>query len=110
MPTKTWKEVERRIARWFGSERNPLSGSNAGHSCSDSLHHCLFIETKYRARWAVLAVWRKAVTLAQKENKIPVVCIGEKGRHGFWILVHSDDLTAVANQRLQARKAEGAAE
>lgn len=105
MPTKTWKSVERRIARWFGAERNPLSGSNSGHSGSDSLHPLLFIETKYRARWSVLTVWHKARELATKENKVPVVCLGEKGKRGFWVLCHSDDLTAVANQRVQARAA-----
>lgn len=98
-----WKEVERRVAGFFGARRNPLSGGNSGHTRSDSLHGALFIETKYRKRWEVLGIWRFARDCARQENKIPLVCLAEKGKPGFWILVHSNDLTAVANQRLIAK-------
>lgn len=96
----TWKAAERVIARWFGAERNPLSGRNSRHSASDSLHPRLFIETKYAHRWAVLTIWRKAVEFARAENKIPLVCLKEKGKEGFWILVHSNDLVPVARERV----------
>ncbi len=29
MADKTWKAVERRVAKLFGAERNPLSGKNS---------------------------------------------------------------------------------
>lgn len=96
----TWKNAERKIARWFGSERNPLSGRNSRHSASDSLHPRLFIETKYAARWAVLTIWRKALGFAKKEGKVPLVCLKEKGKEGFWIVVHSSHLVAVTKERV----------
>lgn len=101
--TKTWKSIERRVARFFGSERNPLSGNMSRHSASDSLHADLYIETKYRKRWPILDLWRETAHGARMEEKLPVVAIAESGASGFWVLVHSDDLTAVANQRLKVR-------
>lgn len=104
--SKTWKNVERRIARFFGAERNPLSGGNAGHSRSDSLHELLFIEAKHRVSHSAVQLWRKTKELAAKEDKIPVVCLAEKNKTGFWVVCHSDDLQAVANQRHETAKLE----
>jgi len=102
MSSKTWKTIERKIARFFGAERNPLSGGNGKQSRSDSLSDKLFIETKYRVNHSAITLWRKTALLATKEYKIPVVCLAEKHRHGFWVLCHSDDLQAIANVRNQA--------
>lgn len=96
MPSKTWKTVERRIARFFGSERNPLSGGNGKLSRSDSIHPKLFIETKYRVTHTAVTLWRKTKKMAASEGKIPVICLAEKNRPGFWVLCHSDDLPDVA--------------
>jgi hypothetical protein len=105
--TKTWKAIERKVASFFGSKRTPLSGGNSGHSRSDSLHPVLFIETKYRKKHSAVQLWRKTAVLADLESKKPVVALAEKGSRGFWLVVHSSDLMAVANQRLLAmRKAE----
>jgi hypothetical protein len=101
MMTKTWKARERQVARFFGARgRTPLSGGSSGHTRSDTLHDHLFIEHKHRVKHAVINLWDKINPLAKKENKIPVVTLSVKGRHGFWVLVHSSDLTAVSNQRL----------
>ncbi len=104
MAPKTWKNIERKIARFFGAERNPLSGGNGGHSRSDSLHERLFIEVKYRVSHSAVTLWRDTAEKAKKEDKIPVVCLSEKGKQGFWVMCHSEDLTAVANQRIEAKK------
>jgi len=101
---KAWKAVERRVARFFGAERNPLSGGNAGHSRSDSLHDILFIETKHRKKHSAVTLFYDTKKLARKEDKIPVVVLVEKGKKGFFIMTHSDDLLAVANQRFIAVK------
>ena len=100
--TKTWKAIERKVASFFGSKRTPLSGGNSGHSRSDSLHHTLFIETKYRAVHSAVTLWRKTAVLAAKEKKMPVVALAEKGSRGFWLVIHSEDLQAVAEQRFEA--------
>ena len=103
----TWKAIERRIASFFGSERTPLSGGNSKITRSDSLHDILFVETKYRVKHSAVTLWRGTKEMADVENKIPVVCLSEKGKQGFWIVCHSADLTAIANQRVIAKR-EGA--
>lgn len=104
-PPATWKNIERKIARFFGSDRTPLSGSNSKHSQSDSLHPILYIETKYRVAHSAITLWRDTAEKAKAEEKIPVVALAEKNKQGFWVLVHSSDLTAVAHQRSKLKKA-----
>lgn len=93
----TWKKVEQRVANFFNSERNPLSGANSKHSRSDSLHKKLFIETKHRVKHSAVQLWHKTNKLAKKENKIPVVCLAEKNKEGFWIICHSKDLKKIVS-------------
>ena len=104
-PTKTWKNRERSVAKWFGaSGRTPLSGGNSGHTRSDTLHESLFIEHKHRRRWSLVTLWNKVFRLARLEDKIPVITISEHGQPGFWVFCHSSDLTAIANQRILTKK------
>lgn len=93
MPDKFWKRREREVARYFGGERNPLSGRNSKHTAGDVIHDKLFVELKCRKKHSAVALWDKTKEFAQRENKTPVVCLSEKNRPGFWIVVHSDDLT-----------------
>jgi len=105
MADKTWKQRERLVAAFFGAKgRTPLSGGNSGHTRSDTLHEQLFIEHKHSVRHAITNLWDKTKKMALKEHKVPVVTLSVNGRPGFWVMCHSSDLTAVANQRLIARK------
>ena len=90
---KAWKAFERRVAAFFKTERNALSGGNSKRTRSDTLHPDLLIECKQRKRFAAVRLWDDTKRLADKENKTPVVCLSEKGRPGFWLLIHSDDFT-----------------
>lgn len=92
MADKTWKAAERRIASYFGTERTTLSGGNGKQTRSDTLHEALFIEVKHRKKHSAVSLWDETKKLADKEKKTPVVCLCEKNRPGFWIMVHSDDL------------------
>jgi hypothetical protein len=92
MSDKAWKKDERRIAAYFGTERTPLSGGNGKQTRSDTLHETLFIEAKRRKKHSAVTLWDDTKKLAVKEGKTPVVCLAEKGRPGFWILVHCNDL------------------
>ena len=85
----TWKKAEGRIAEYFGTTRTPLSGGNSKVTRSDTLHNDLFIEVKLRAKHTAVSLWDETKWLADKEDKIPVVCLCEKGRAGFWVLVPS---------------------
>lgn len=93
MSDKAWKQFERRVAAFFKTERNALSGGNSKLTRSDTLHPDLFIECKQRKKFAAVTLWDDTKRLANKENKTPVVCLSEKGRPGFWLLIHSDDFT-----------------
>jgi len=100
----TWKNVERRVAGLFDSERCPLSGGNSKITRSDSLHPYLFVETKYRVAHSAVKLWRKTKDLAEKEiapdgrPKIPVVALVEKGREGVFFVIHSSDLPLVISR------------
>ena len=95
-----WKDLERDVARFFGCKRTPLSGGNSGHNTtSDTLHDTLYIECKKRKRFSLIELWRKINKSAITEKKFPVIAIKDKGGHGFWLLVHCDDLQIIANQR-----------
>jgi glutamate mutase epsilon subunit len=78
MPTKTWKDVERRVAKKFGTHRTPLSGENSRHTKSDTLHKKFFIEVKYRKKIPFFKTFRETIELAKKENKTPLVIFKEK--------------------------------
>ena len=105
MPTNTWKNRERQIAKFFGAERNPLSGQNSKHTGSDTLHPDLYIEQKHRKKHSVVTLHDETTRKAYKEGKIPVVTLTEKHKNGFYILVHSGDLLSVAEFRKTALRA-----
>ncbi len=100
----TWKNWERKIGRYFGSDRCPLSGSNSGAgTSSDTLHPRLYIEVKARKAHSAITLWRKVKELAAKEKKTPVVALCEKGKKGFWLMVHSDDLGVLLEEFKKAK-------
>lgn len=89
---KSWKKVEARIAKMFGSTRTPLSGGNSKHTRSDSLSPHFFIETKSRKKDAAYALYLKTRPLARKEGKPPMLALCLNNHPGALICVHSDDL------------------
>lgn len=86
--SKAWKDLERRIAKRFGTHRTPLSGSSSRHTASDTLHENLYIEVKYSGRLdskgekqiIIKKEWLdEAVTNAKSEDKIPMLAFAFKG-------------------------------
>lgn len=104
MPDKSWKRFERRVASFFGCQRNSLSGQNSkAGTGSDTLHKHLYIEAKQRKRIALVNLWDECRDAANAEGgKIPVVAVSVKRRPGFWLLIHSDDLGFVAAMAARA--------
>jgi hypothetical protein len=94
----SWKRRERSAARLFGTERQVLSGScgRDGRSRSDATHQRLFIESKLRAAWAVRSLWERTRELARREHRLPVLTLYAKAKPGALIVVHENDLVAVA--------------
>lgn len=72
-----WKNSERTVARALGSERNPLSGMNSGHSTSDTLHPELYIEVKTRKKVPFRKLLIDTIKKAFVENKIPILVYHE---------------------------------
>jgi hypothetical protein len=92
MSDKAWKATERRIATYFGTVRNPLSGGNGRHTRSDTLHPNYFIEIKHGSgcptTWpAILKLYQETARLAAAEWKEPVLILHRKGSRG----VDNDD-------------------
>jgi len=93
--SKAWKGFEYRCAELFGGLRNPFSGAapSLTGTRADVRHPYIYVEGKYRKRHSVVSVWRDAAVKAEAEGgKVPVVCLAEHGRHGFWIVLYSGDL------------------
>lgn len=108
MPDKAWKARERQAAAYLGAKRNVLSGS-AGRDDrgrSDSTHDRVFMETKHYARHAAWTLWRNTKELAKREGKYPVLMLAEKGKAGFLVVVHTDDLDAIIAERARVMAAE----
>ena len=85
---KSWKKLEQKVARLRGTERTPLSGGNSKQTRSDTLDDTFFIECKLRKDPAVWNLYEQIEELAKKENKIPVLVIKKKGKHGELFIVN----------------------
>jgi hypothetical protein len=103
----SWKRRERNAARLFGAQRQVLSGSSGrgDRGRSDTTHDRLFIEVKLRASWSVRSLWEKTRELARQEHKVPVLTLYTKGKPGGLVVVHENDLAAVASELANDRQA-----
>lgn len=80
MSDKVWKACERRVAKYIGGERVPVSGRARGDK-PDIDHNFLSIEVKYRAKFPF---WLHDA-MAQAEasampRQMPCVILCEKGQ------------------------------
>jgi len=98
MPDKVWKAFERAVAGFFDTFRNPLSGENSRHTAGDVIHKDYFIECKYRKKLGLFSLWRRTRALADKEGKIPILALKEKGAKGWIFAVHAGDLKRIARK------------
>lgn len=103
MHRSTWKQFEARVACLFGSTRAPLSGGNGKVTRSDSFHKRLFIECKHGIKSAFWTLYLATKPKAKKEDKTPVLCLGNKNQEGFLICFHSSDTSKVLLAWLQAQ-------
>ena len=100
----TWKRVEREIAALFGTKRVPLSGINSGHGThSDTLRPRLYIEVKYREKYAVFTLFRDIMSKAKAEDKTPILALKEKGKQGVLLMLRYEDILDVADEIKAAR-------
>jgi len=84
--TKTWKALERHVAKTFGGQRV----GNRGTNTEDVSHGWLSVECKHRASipsWLKLAMWQARTNAAA--DKLPVVILHESGAR------HTDNLVVI---------------
>lgn len=92
-----WKGFENLVAKFFGTRRVPLSGSNSGHGTnSDSLHPKLYIECKVRSKIALWQLFVDTENKAKIEKKVPVVAVKQKGEKGYLLIMRPEDLDKIA--------------
>jgi hypothetical protein len=80
MADKTWKAVERQIARRLGGQRVPITGRARG-SAPDVDHPWLSIEVKHRKRlpqWLLDAL--DQARAAANDQQLPIAVLHENGR------------------------------
>jgi hypothetical protein len=102
--TKAWKAHELRTARRLGGARNPLSGSHSRHSRGDIIHPSLYVECKYRKRFALLTLMRAVEDKAKDEKKRPVLVLQERNARQAYALIRLNDLE-VSHEALEIRAA-----
>ena len=106
---KSWKKLEQKVARLRGTERTPLSGGNSKQTRSDTLDEIFFIECKLRKDPAIWNLYEQVEALAKKENKIPVLVIKKKGKHGELFIVNDRYLKAFIENWFFQKSLRGAA-
>lgn len=94
MTKSTWKKTERRVARFFGAERNPLSGGNSKQTRSDSLHKKLFIETKHNKD---PTVWKQYKEIEEDIDDIPILILRENNDSREMVCIHKDYFDKIAS-------------
>ena len=87
-----WKEAERRVAKFLGAFRTPLSGSNSHLTSGDIVHPTIYAEVKYRKRFAVLTQMGQVRKLAAKEGKVPIMVLQQAGHKRRYYVVAEQDL------------------
>jgi len=104
MADKTWKVLERAANVFFGGLGRARAYFGWEKGNPDVIHDLLHVQCKYRKKNTVVDWWQD--TKGYSKGKIPVLVIKKAGMNGFLVVVHKDDLTAVANQR-ECHKKEG---
>lgn len=77
--SKTWKNIELKVARYFGGERVPITGRARG-SAPDVLHPTLSIEVKHRNAlpgWILEAM--EQAEMSRKDGQVAVAILHPKG-------------------------------
>jgi len=85
---KTWKAVERKVARLLGGRRT----GNTGMSSPDVLHPLFSVEVKYRPRLPSLLSAGMAQAKRAAKGKIPLLILKQKGQRGEYAVLEFQDL------------------
>lgn len=92
MPDKTWKAMERKVAKTLCGKRIPVSGAAPGFK-GDVSHPVFFIECKHGKQIpkTIVSWFRKA----EKQNttgKATMLVVKPKGMHGELVIMRLEEL------------------
>jgi len=93
---KAWKEVERKVAKLFGTKRTPLSGRNSSITGADIIHPYLFVEVKHHSQLAIWEWFSYVEKRAKKEGKLPLLVLKKKRKRGFLFVARPQDWDKIA--------------
>ena len=100
MADKSWKALERRVAKMLNTQRTPLSGGNSKMTQSDTLSDKYYVEIKYRKKIPFLKVFNDTVEKARKEGKKPIVVFHEAGTKRNIVMLDLNDFVETENEVL----------
>jgi len=72
-----WKVFELKVAKFFGGQRNPLSGGNGKHTRGDLIHKYLYGECKYSQETPLWKSYRLLQRRSSSKGKIPYFFIAD---------------------------------
>ena len=90
MGEKRWKAHERRVARFFGGERK-LTEGREGPDFVTSLTVGSVKSREQLPKWLTEAIGQLQGYAKAEPCKLPVLCLVEKGKRGFLIVIRSGD-------------------
>jgi len=85
---KTWKAVERKVARLLGGRR----AGNTGMPSPDILPPLFSVEVKYRQRLPSLLRTGMAQAKRATKGKIPLLILKQRGQRGEYAVLEFQDL------------------
>lgn len=90
MGEKRWKVHERRAARTFGTERALQEGRKGPDFVTDFVVGSVKSREKF-PKWLTEAVDQVRGYVKAGNGKLPVLCLLERGRRGFLVVIQSQD-------------------
>ena len=93
MGEKRWKVHERRAARTFGGERALQEGRKGPDFVTDLVVGSVKSRDEF-PKWLTEAIEQVCSYPEARNGKLPVLCLLEKGRRGFLVVIRSQDFEA----------------
>jgi len=99
LTSKTWKNIESKVAKMFEATRTPLSGGSSKHTRADVIHEVLFIEVKHGVAYEwILGTFLEVEELAKREGKKPLLVLHPKGTSKYLGLAELKDFGIIGKE------------
>jgi len=96
---KAWKQMERNIAKKFGTERSTQYVQAKGNpTSSDTMHPRLYIECKRTKRINFWSLWYGTAHKARNEKKIPLLVLKHPDLTNSLLVCRMIDIKRIAKE------------